>query len=420
MNTFILIARHIGTVSGEKIYHCNKLKYMASLRWRTIFLTWKAEDTFFENDCHIECYVLPALTYAPECYSKNEVFKTINKIAELVGDTNNGMCIIESDAVNRALWAELIAKRIHAVHLAFLLQERHPYDQDARHFLEYKYERHELAGITNKSVCQMLNDDEMTVREDAHISAYCNNVVKDCTDSFSGLLAPQAKLTFGSIGRLDKGCVPAILKGFIEYAQGNPSDRFNLVLIGGSMDDKKIQQIQELVSSSNNINLIITGFIYPIPSSLIENIDLFVSTAGSASVSYRFHRPTIKVQPITGEPVSVMGMDDLGEKNMYEILPNTTVYECINRALLNKNNIIYKYDYYYDYYRNMTNEFNRHISIAEWSEKMQKKEYYSDEMLLQIKSTHIKAHSFHRIIGHVIGSKGLNRLVEQLKKIMIL
>ncbi len=415
MNTFLLVARHLGTVSGEKIYHYNKLKFMLSKGWRVMFFSNKEENIPIEKSPHFFQYIFPALEYAPECYSRQEVTETVNGIVNVVGDTGSGRCIIESDSVNRAAWAELIAKRLGAKHFAFLLQETHPYDEEARKFLKYKYNRHELAGITEQSIKHILCDENIEVRDDTRFAAFCNNVVEECEDTVSGQLFKSVRYTFGSLGRLDKKCVPAILKGFKEYAAAHHEDKFNLVLIGGATGKKRLQEIRKEMKGCENIHLIITGYMYPIPVSLLQNIDLFVSTAGSSRVTYRFHRPTIRVHPVTGEPVGILGLDNLQGKTMYDTISDMTVADCIEKTLKNVDKIKYSFNRYEDYYQKMFAEFNRQLSF---SDIVIQKDYYDEELLMHITTSHIKWHSMHKIVGHIAGANGLNKIIGLYKRLM--
>ena len=412
MKTYILVARHLGKVSGEKIYHYNKMRYMLSLGWRVIFLSGKEETTPFDSNEHYSNLVFPALTYAPECYPRREVKKTVDDVAAAIGEPGDERCIIESDAVNRAVWGELIAKRLGAKHMVFLLQERHPYDEDIRAFLRFKYDRHELAGITVHSMNQIFADEHMEPRADAKIAACCQNSVEECEDLISDQIPKGAALTFGSIGRLDKGCVPAILKGFRAYAAAHPGEKYNLVLIGGATGRKRLRQILQEMKACDTIHTIITGYLYPIPASLLRNIDVFVSTAGSATVSYRFHRPTVIVHPSTGEPCGVLGLGESGAKTMYDPLPDTSLEACIESALAHADEINYVYNGYEDYTQRMNIEFARQLSIAETAAQ---KEYYDEARLMKIRTTHIKGHTVHWLVGHTIGAAGLNRFVSAYK-----
>ena len=161
-----------------------------------------------------------------------------------------------------------------------------------------------------------------------------------------------------------------------------------------------------------NIHLLITGYLYPVPASLLRNIDVFASAAGSSTVSYRYHRPTIRVHPLTGEPCGILGLDDMEGKTIYDTIPGVTLGECIERAIMNADKIQYAYNYYEDYYEIMSKEFDRQLAFMSIPRP---KEYYDEERLMRIKTTRIKGHFFHWIVGHIFGANGLNGLIRLLK-----
>ncbi len=413
MKTYVFIFRRICEIGGAEQYLYNKSRYLESEGWR-VFVFSGREGRILING--FEKYVkdiYPALTYAPECYSQKEVRKTVDCIVERIGDCGGDQCIIESDAVNRSVWAELVAKRLGAKHLAFILQEKHGYDTETKKFLRFKYDRHELAGITVQSINQILGDETIERRPDTKISAHCTNVVEECEDKISPQLTPNADYTFGSLGRLEKPCVPAILKGFENFFTSHPDKTFNLVLIGGAVTEVKIVQIRKRLQVFKNVNLIITGNMYPIPKSLLNNIDVFVSTAGSAGVTYRSKRPTVRVHPVTGEPVGIIGLDyEPSEKNMYDVTPGLTIEDCIERALANADAIVFRHGLDNDFFKVMKEEFNRQLSFAN---TVTSKAYYDEDLLMRIKSTHISSHFLHWLVGHLFGAKGMNKL-EDLKR----
>lgn len=404
MKTYIFFTRRISEIGGAEQYLYNKSKYLESQGWRVfIFSARKGRILIPGFERYVDS-IFPALAYAPECFSKREVRRMLNQIVEKVGDCGGDPCIVQSDAVNRAVWAEMTAERLRAKHLAFILQEEHGYDADIKHFLRFKYDRHELAGITASSVRQMLDDETLELRPDTRILASCQNVVEECEDRISPLLDPGAELTLGSIGRLEKPCVPAILNGFRTYFDDHPETKFNLVLIGGSADEKGILKIREEMATYKNVRLIITGNMYPIPLSLLKRIDVFVSTAGSARVSYKRQRPTIRVHPVSGEPDGVIGLDfDILKRSMYDTIPGLSIKDCLERALANEGNIVYNDQWDDSYYASMYAEFDRQLSFADTS--IQQK-YYDEKQLLRIRTAHIRRHFLHWLSGHLVGSRG--------------
>lgn len=417
MKTYVFIARRICEIGGAEQYLYNKSKYLESQGWRVLVFSGREGNILISGFEQYKNDIYPALTYAPECFSKREVKKTIDNIVARIGDCEGDTCIIESDAVNRAIWAEIIASRLNAKHLAFILQEEHNYDLPIRKFLRFKYDRHELAGIAQQSINQMLGDETIERRLDTKISAYCQNVVDECEDSYSCMLDSNAMYTIGSVGRLEKPCVTEILNSMKHYFSVHKDIKFNLVLIGGAVREKTIQQIFDEMHKYDNVNLIITGNIYPIPASLLKNVDVFVSTAGSASMTYKYCYPTVRVHPVTGQAVGVIGLDFKDqEKSMYDITADLTIEECIDKALNNANLIEYEKPLDESYYKRMYAEFDRQICIGS---SVCSYEYYNEEFLMQIKTTHISSHFLHWLSGHLIGGGGhaaIRRFQKRLQK----
>jgi hypothetical protein len=194
----------------------------------------------------------------------------------------------------------------------------------------------------------------------------------------------------------------------------HPEGTYNVVLIGGAVEKAIYRKSLSELKKCTNVHVVVTGYLYPIPLSLIRNIDLFVSTAGSSTSSYRFHRPTVRVHPITGEPCGIVGLDDLNGRTMYDVMPDTTICECMERALKNADKIEYVYNGYDDYYERMKTEFDRQLKIADIPCRV---EYYDEMQLMKIKTTRIRGNKLHQIVGHLIGAKGLNMFIALCKTI---
>jgi hypothetical protein len=303
----------------------------------------------------------------------------------------------------RSIWAELIAAKLKCRHLCFLLVEDHTYDSDMRCFLKFKYNRHELAGITRMSINQILNDNTVERREDTRIAAYCNNVFDDCHDKYSHLLDINADYTLASLGRLDKPCAKNIVEGFCSYLNNHTDMSFNVVLIGDSIVKKRKEYLFKILSKCANANVVCLGNVYPIPLSFAKKIDVFVSTAGSATATYRAGIPTVKVHPITGEPVGVIGLDYLSpQKSMYDSDTNLTIEGCIDRAILERHKIVFEGGLDREYYDKMHAEFQRQLNFVSADNRM---DYYNITQLLQLKTVHLRSYRVMWLIGHLLGAR---------------
>ena len=414
MNTFIFFTKRITDIGGAEQYIYNKSLYLKKNGWRVLIFSGRYGNILVKDFMQYEKLIYPQLRYAPVCYSKKEVNTTIELITKDIGLLDKDLCIIESESVIRALWAEILAERLSCKHFAFPLQEEFDSTEELKVFLKFKYNRHELAGITIWSVNKMFNDQQLERREDTRFSAFCNNVIEECPDVISGLLDPNAKYTIGSLGRLQKPCVLPILDGIKEFVLSNRNDSYNLLLIGGQGDNSRFRDINAKFADLKNVRLVITGDMYPVPKSLVDKVDVFVSTAGSATATYKYGKPTIKVHPVTGVPIGIPGLDfDISEKSIYDTMPNTSIAECMKRILLDKEKIEFNYSLGEDYYRQMFDEFERQLKIES---RERKREYYSADQLHKI-YPRVRSKLPYRIIsvvGNFIGGHLLSKVMDTI------
>lgn len=404
MKTYIFVIRRITYITGAVQYVYNKTNYLESKGWRVLIFSALHGPLYVEKFEKYKKNIYPELFLTPNCFRKKIINDVVDQIVGKIGDCQGDLCIVESDALQRAVWAELIAQRLGCRHLALFVRETHKYfDEKALDFLRFKYNRHELAGITKESICQILYDDTVVKREDTHFAAYCNNVIEDVKDNYSSMLDDDVDYSFGYLGRLEKPCVPSIVEGMCSYILQNPDKVFNIVMIGGSTNNERIMFIRNKFGSLPNVHLIMTGNMYPIPLSFAKRIDIFISTAGAASATYNVGIPTIRVNPLNGDVVGIVGLDFMpGEKSMFDSSPDLILKDYINKALKQRDMIVYSNDIE-DYYKRMFDEFDRQLCFTK---SIDSNAYYEKKKLFKIKTANARRKAFW-IIGHLFGNKGI-------------
>ncbi|MBR6872273.1 MAG: hypothetical protein IKN17_02060 [Ruminococcus sp.] len=415
MNTYVFFTKRIAEIGGAEQYIYNKMTYLKKQGWRVLIFSGRDGNIMIEDFKPYRKYCFQELRNAPVCCSKRAANRVINKIAGIISSCPLDECIIESESVIRAAWAELVAEKLRCKHFAFPLQEEFFSTRETKAFLRFKYRRHELAGIAVGSVGLMLDDPNVKQRPDTKFSAYCNNVFDDCIDVFSSQLDEDADYTIGSIGRLEKPCVIPLLEGIKEYIVQNSDKKFNLVVIGGQGTDSKISAIKEMFEGLKNTKLIMTGDMYPIPNSLVDKIDVFVSTAGSASATFKFGKPTVKVNPVTGVPAGIMGYDFIPGKDMYSRNENASIPDHLKKVLVDKVGIDYCQKLDDSFYRIMYAEFDRQLNIAR---RDSGKDYFSKRILLSMypRTKSLKKTKLVAFTGKILGAKTTNKLLDYAEK----
>ena len=153
MKTFVFITKKITEIGGAEQYIYNKSNYLKKQEWRVLVISGRHGKILVDDFKQYEELIYPQLQYPPVCYSRREVLDVVKKITNrIIGDNDSDEYIIESESVGRAMWAELIASNIGCKHFALPLQEEFFATDELKTFLRFKYDRHELAGITQNSV----------------------------------------------------------------------------------------------------------------------------------------------------------------------------------------------------------------------------------------------------------------------------
>ena len=405
MKTYIFIIRRICDITGAEQYTYNKMKFLERLGWRVLIFSSMRGTIIIDEFRKYEKLIYPALYFCPKYFRKKEVRHTINRILQVIDANQKDNCIIESDSLPRAIWGEMIASRLNCRHLFISVQEQHDYYPDVRLFLRFKYDRHELCGISSGVIRQMLGDDSIEERVDSRAFLYCDNVIQNCADTYSEMINNHFDYILGSFGRIDKPCVPAIIDGFYNFARQNPKRQILIIMIGGYKRKGEEKRVRNKFTDIDNVVLLFTGNIYPVPISFVKKFNVFVSTAGAANATFLVGIPTIKVEPNKGKPIGIIGLDyDYPEKSLYKPLTNLSIEECITRAINDKDSIVFNRTIGEDYNKRMFDEFERQLSFVNG---VKNKEYYNETLLLKFKKKSRHSHFFKLFFFHLFGQDGI-------------
>ena len=85
-------------------------------------------------------------------------------------------------------------------------------------------------------------------------------------------------------------------------------------MIGGDPDSPVARQHADLFKGISNLDYVNTGFLYPIPQSLLAHLDIAIGTSGCISVGVRNGVKTIAYADNDNQPYGLMGYDLLERK----------------------------------------------------------------------------------------------------------
>ena len=390
-------------MGGAQSYLRTKMLWLKSQGWEVDIIYAVGENVAIPELREFK-HRFPEIQYPTFWYNSLARKRLKKQILSIINASKYDEIIIESTVVYTSTWGEFIAKDLGAKHIIFSLQENNEQSNTSLiDFLKYKYDRNEIAGIGEKSVYEMLksqiHESDYTVRK---LVAYMGSPVEEYEYPLTETLKNKGyDYIIGSICRLNKPIVIPTAKKVLSFAIKYPENRFALVLVGDSPNgDNSRQEIESMFEGVKNIDLYITGYIYPIPLQLIRTFNLAYSTAGSAGVSQRAGIPTISIDAKDLEPIGIVGYTTNNRLFRQEepIIPFENYLESI---LLDKEYLLT------EPVKMPPIDFKEHFDFIDKSSKQ--REYYKVETL-DWNNNQIKQKAFFRIFNPI--------LIDEIKKVI--
>ena len=395
-------------MGGGQLYTRNKVDYLKRHGWQVDVYTGRAGRLLLPEMKEYEENYYKELSYNPYYISKKRRNKIIHKI---IGNNIFDETIIETSKHNFSIWGELIAEKIHAKHVIFNLDEEFlVYDRWEYEYLDFKHRRRELACITPVSM-QKLFGKYKVVKKNENYSLHfvCRNQISDSnSDIMKGI--QKEDINLGCISRLDKSYIIPMFNEVKIFALKHPEYKISFILVGDSDDKTRLSSIKKILSDIKNIKLYTMGYLSPIPKALIDFVDYFIGTAGSAMMTAKAGKITIAVDTTSCIPIGIMEYDvqsgifsngDI-QNPLNDYLEDLIFHkdvEEIGKRLREKEKTSLNY---------MT-EFDNHMKFIDCSEAQ--KEYFSFEKLA------IKNKVLFFVI-QIIGFERLLRLKTIMKKVI--
>ena len=307
MKTYIVICGFADVVAGGPIYYANKVRYMEQLGWRVIVIpTNKGEKVLVRGMEKFLGPYVPFILDNPNEYNRKQRERLVDYLESFV-PKDRGETIIETGTDYTNYWGEALAERIHAKHIVIFLDEQNSrVTERVIDFYKYKYDRHELACIT-KPVMQNLFKYYMPIdlKECYSLRCDCTNALDDYEHKITSLIH-KSDYNIGYIGRLEKPFFSAIVDGLISFCLKNDNKNISIVFFGGAFEQKTVDALEYKFKSLRNVQIFITGYLFPLPIAALRKMDVFVSGAGSASVAAKAGVLSVQVDMLSYEPLGIM------------------------------------------------------------------------------------------------------------------
>lgn len=366
MNSFILFCRAIIDVGGNQLYARNKALYYKSLGWNVNIFSFRKGIVYIQGLESYENHICTELGFPSFLYSNKEKERLLNWMQSFVAESEE--YIIESDSILLSSWAEELAQKVYGKHFLYLLDEQPHTFGLARDFLNFKFDRNEVAGITDKVIKYVFPYIAKT--KDLVLPAFCINSIDDVDDSLLNIKFEDG-VKIGFFGRLNKPYLKPITQNLAKYIKKHNNLNFTVVYVGGSPNQIDIKYIESIYHELSNVVLHITGFICPVPRTFLEKFDFFISTAGSTNALYRAGFLTISVDGYNYKPNGIMGITtdkvldpEENQPHLEDILDDLIIRKLYKREKLARKDY-YDFNYYFEPHLNFVNK-NRNILCKEY------------------------------------------------------
>ena len=332
---YIFLCAIAGYISGAPIYYRNKIKYLKERGWTVYVFPIYDGKIYISGLEEYTDRAYPFLDSYINEYSKKERNKLLEKMACEIPKADK--IIIETGSDYTAYWGELLAKRLGARHFCFLLDEKNPrITRDVLPFYDFKYKRHELACITKDTIKKYF-DGYMDIPDDKAYSlkAVCTNSTEDFESPITDKII-TGDYNIGYIGRPSISFFGATLDGVLAFSKEVSPKKVSFTVFGGD-DEEVLEGIRNRCKEQKNLDLFITGYMFPFPEKAILKHDMFISGAGSRFVSSRLGVPTLSMDVYHNRPIKLV--EEYLEPLTSEENCNKSVLDFINQVLIEKRDI---------------------------------------------------------------------------------
>lgn len=306
MNTYVFLTNLLGGYSGGPSYVRNKKIWLERYGWNVIaFDSTGSKNTAIE---YPELYEfqenrIEELFYHPSWYSHRVRERVINKIISTISKDNNKV-IIESNTKILSEWGELIAERILAKHLIYLLGENEKIvDDNEYQYFYYKYKRNEIFSISSKAFeslfASYFNVEDANMHYwDAMSMTIPQNVYCKELD-----IIQKSDYTITHFGRF-KNYVPNVVSEICRFADNHKNFSINVVFFG---INPLIENLKQDLIQRKNVIFYQNNSVFPIPQKVFQISDVVIATAGCAAIAAEQGVKTVSYNVETNLPLGVMG-----------------------------------------------------------------------------------------------------------------
>lgn len=321
---YVFFTWFIYGIGGTQLYLGHKVKYLRKEGWKVYIVSGDLFPAAHVDGLLDNLLCEPAILFPEYYFFSKQRHSIINRILSFL-PKEYSECIIESHCPKISTWAESVAQLLLAKHIIYNNDEEPHCQKYLREFFQFKLKRKEIAGISYNCSKFFINQFSESLAYNPELIAWgAHDCIRDVTDPYSSQLI-EGKYTIALFGRLHKTYIKKSASEICKFVK-DKKERFNIIYIGG--EEHKQAPLRHKLEKSyrhlNNVNLIFTGSIYPVPRTLIRKANVCISGSGSAVAMTQEGIPTICVDPRDCKSSGVLGVSTMNW--LYSIDSGTPKY----------------------------------------------------------------------------------------------
>lgn len=306
---YLFFTAAVTNVGGGQAYIRRKIGYLREKGYIPIVFSFSYGKLYIDDLKEFEANIIPELRYPISAFTKGHQDKIKKKIKSFFPSQIDSV-VIETHEYVTASWGESLAKDVNGKHIVYLLSET-PWlmPEEFKPFFLMKYKRNELFFITEaiaRSFMRIYFSIKEKKPENFALRAKYGTSIENVPENHLNIKYESNAFTICSIGRLEKPFVYPMCCDLLEYIKSKPEYKFVIIFVGGTKLRRNEAQIKRLFASTNNCHVFITGFVYPIPESILQKSDVCIASAGSVSMSAQHGIPSISIDSVDYKPIGVM------------------------------------------------------------------------------------------------------------------
>jgi len=337
MKKYIFLGQSILGNGGGQIYLLNKKIFLESIGYDVSIYSYHTDgEILYEDFKKYKNMIFPEFQFGLSYFRENTIQKTLKKVISFIDKSQYDEIVIESNWIGSAEWGELIASKVGAKHIIYLLSE-HNNRENSLDFLKYKHAQKEISAISETVIREIFDDtNNFSLNEYSVISAGCFSLSYPQNISCSELECifknNDADFTVSYFGRLEK-----LKNKHIEEIQkfANKYNTYKVLFIAMGYNDSveicKYKSVTDHNPKNLDVKFVRTQIV--IPKMFFNLSDIVIASAGCAVISSINKKITISMEVNTGDPIGVLGIttkqttfsQTVTEKSLCEMLEDVLI-----------------------------------------------------------------------------------------------